>query len=148
MAWLRQLGCQMISYINNNLILASSEYRAKLWSEMAIALLEELGFMVNYDKYSLDPVQNHPIPGYNIESRAMTVSVPTDKLAQNRARHLWKLDRVSGRTLVTFIGTTSSIKLAILPAPLFYRALRAAKNSEMCQQCHIIIEGAVPTYPL
>ena len=57
MAWLRQLGCQMISYINNNLILASSEYRAKLWSEMAIALLEELGFMVNYDKYSLDPVQ-------------------------------------------------------------------------------------------
>ena len=29
-AWLRQLGCQMIRYIDDNLILASSELEAKL----------------------------------------------------------------------------------------------------------------------
>ena len=43
-AWLRQLGCRMISYIDDNLILASSELEAKLWGELATALFEGLGF--------------------------------------------------------------------------------------------------------
>ena len=60
----------------------------------------------------------------------MTISVPTDKLAGIRALATCLKQRslVSGRSLAMFIGTATSMKLAIPPAPLFYRALQTAKN--------------------
>ena len=48
----------MISYIEYNLILASSELEPKFWGELATALFERLGFTVNYDKSCLNPVDS------------------------------------------------------------------------------------------
>ena len=80
---------KVISYIDDNLILASSELEAKLWDELPTAHFEGLGFTVNYNKSCLDPVQSTLFPVFNIDSRTMTVSVPSDKLARlrNTAKH-------------------------------------------------------------
>ena len=130
-AWLTQLGCRMISYVDNNLILATSRQEAKMWGKLSIALLEGLGFTVNYEKYSLDPAQRTVFLGFMINSMEMSISVPTGKLTgiQTSAKALAQQSAVSVRALAKFIGTATSMKLAIPPAPLFYRALQAAKNA-------------------
>ena len=121
----------MISHIDDNLILALSELKEKFWGELATAFFEGLGSTVSYDKSCLNPVQITLFLGFNINSTTMTASVPSHKLARlrNTAKHLRKLDKVSEQTLATFIGTVSSMKLAIPSAPLFYQALQAARNS-------------------
>ena len=44
-AWLRQLGCQMITYIDDNLIIAYTKEEAYCLAEISVALLEVLGFV-------------------------------------------------------------------------------------------------------
>lgn len=126
-AWLRQLGCRLISYIDDNLIMASSRQEAKLLGQLAVALLEGLGFTVNYEKSVLEPTQTTSFLGFMIDSRTMTISVPEQKLIcmRTQASKMLAVSTVSGRELARFIGTASSMKLAITPAPLFYRARQA-----------------------
>ena len=47
-AWLRQLGCWMTNYIKNNLLMANTKEEAKLMGELAVTLLEQLGFQSPY----------------------------------------------------------------------------------------------------
>ena len=121
---------QLHTHVDDNLILAASGQEAKLWGELAVVLLEGLGFTVNHEKSNLGPSQETQFLGFMINTRAMTISVPADKLAGIRASATCLKQRslVSGRSLAMFIGTATSMKLAIPPAPLFYRALQTAKN--------------------
>ena len=130
-AWVRQLGCRIISYIDDNLILAASKQEAKLWGELAVAHLGGLGFLVNYEKSNLEPSQESLFLGFSVNTRTMTINVPADKLAGIRAsaKQLRQKNTASGRSLATFIETATSTKLAIPPAPLFHRAIQAAMNS-------------------
>ena len=49
-AWLRQLGCRITTYIDDNLIMASTKEEANNLAEIAVTLLESLGFLVNPTK--------------------------------------------------------------------------------------------------
>ena len=130
-AWLRQLGCRMINYIDNNLLMANTREEAKLMGELAVTLLDRLRFTVNHTKSQLEPVQSIQFLGFNLDSMKMEISIPSPKMEKMRgvAGKLLFQERTSGRVLASFIGTASSMMLAIPPAPLFYRAMQAAKNS-------------------
>ena len=130
-AWLRQLGYRMINYINDNLLMVNTREEAKLMGELAVTLLECLGFTVNYAKSLLEPVQSIQFLGFNLDSTKLEMTIPEPKMEKMRgkARDLLSQEGTSGRELASFIGTASLMALAIPPAPLFYRALQAAKNS-------------------
>ena len=49
-AWLRQLGCRVLTYIDDNLILASTREEATCLAEIAVSLFEALGFVINHPK--------------------------------------------------------------------------------------------------
>ena len=66
---------------------------------------------------NLEPSQETLFLGFMVNTRTMTISVPADKLAGIRASAAL-LNTVSERSLATFIGTATSIKLVIPPAPL------------------------------
>ena len=130
-AWLRQLGCRVIAYIDDNLILAPTEEEASCLAEMAVSLFEALGFVVNRPKSILQPCQELQFLGFNVNSVDMTIRVPQRKLEKihTMARDLMEATTASGRVVARFVGTASSLALGIPPAPLFYRALQQAKNS-------------------
>ena len=119
-AWLRQLGCRIITYIDDNLIMASTKEEANNLAEIAVTLLESLGFLVN-----------PTFLGFCINSSDMTIQVPQQKLLkmQLQAKNLLGATSTTGRELARFVGTVSLMALGIPPAPLFYRALQHAKNS-------------------
>jgi hypothetical protein len=87
-----------------------------------VALLEGMGFTVNYEKSVLDPTQSILFLGFSIDSRTMSISIQHENLVGIRiqAKMLLKNQTVSGRELASFIGMASSMKLAIPKAPLFY----------------------------
>ena len=130
-AWLRQLGCRMISYINDNLLMASSKQEALLMGQLAVTLLERLGFTINYQKSILEPTQSTQFLGFSLNTVEMTIRVPQTKMSKmtEEANKLLTVNQTTGRELASLIGTASSMMIAIPPAPLFYRALQAAKNS-------------------
>ena len=98
--------------------------------ELTVTLMERLGFTVNRDKSVLEPVQSIQFLGFLLDSVEMKITVPGSKLEKIRtmARTLLHQEKSSGRELACFVGTASSMMLAIPPAPLFYRALQTAKN--------------------
>ena len=130
-AWLRQLGCRIITYIDDNLIMASTEEQARCLAETAVALLEALGFVINRPKSILQPCQELQFLGFVINSKKMTIRVPPEKLSkiQTRAKEVLKATSITGREIASLVGTASSMALGIPPAPLFYRALQQAKNA-------------------
>ena len=130
-AWLRQIGCRMITYIDDNLIMAPTQVEAACLAEIAISLLEALGFVVNYPKSIIQPCQELQFLGFSINSADMNIRVPKEKLKKLHAmvREILEAPTTSGRELAKFVGTASSLSLGIPPAPLFYRALQQVKNS-------------------
>ena len=130
-AWLRQLGCRVITYIDDNLVMASTKEEAAGLAELTVALLEALGFVVNRAKSVLVPCQEMQFLGFAINSVDMTIRVPHEKMLkmQTRAKNLLKATTTTGRELASFVGTASSMALGIPPAPLFYRVLQQAKIS-------------------
>ena len=58
----------------------------------------------------------------------ITVQGSTLEKIRTMARTLLQQEKSSGRELARFVGTASSMMLAIPQAPLFYRALQAAKK--------------------
>ena len=82
-AWLRQLGCRIITYIDDNLIMASTKEEAANLAELAVALLEALGFIVNRTKSVLVPCQEMQFLGFAINLRGHDNSCATRKAAED-----------------------------------------------------------------
>ena len=56
-AWLQQLSCRIITYINDNLIMAPAKEEADLLEKLLICLLEALGFVINCPKFIIQPAR-------------------------------------------------------------------------------------------
>ena len=90
---LRSLGLRMIIYIDDILIMADSPSVVKEHTAALIYLLENLGFIVNYPKSLLSPTQEIEILGFIVNSVAMEIKVPGNKIKQIRSeakKHSWK----------------------------------------------------------
>ena len=70
----------MITYIDDNLLLAPSKEEAHVLARLMVVLFEALWFSVNYKKFVLDPQQSMEFLGFLIDSRSMTVGLPVEKL--------------------------------------------------------------------
>ena len=70
----------MINYIDDNLLIASSEEEARLMGELTVTLMERLGFTVNRYKSVLKPVQSIQFLGFLLDSVEMKIMVPGSKL--------------------------------------------------------------------
>ena len=129
-AWLRQIGCRMITYTDNNLIMGPTQVEAACLVEIAVSLLKALGIVVNYPKSIIQSCQELQFRGFNINSVDMIIWVPKEKLKKLHAmvREILDAPTTSGRELAKFVRTASSLLLDIPPAPLFYCSLQHVKN--------------------
>ena len=131
--YLRSLGIRMVVYLDDMLILAQTKEELLKWRSMVLDLLENLGFLINYNKSELEPTQSLIFLGFLIDTMNMQIRLPKDKISQavQEAQKLLEAQQASARQLAHLIGVFSSTLPAILPAPLHYRGLQLLKHQAL-----------------
>ena len=126
---IRNKGIRLVIYLDDMAIISSSRELSSQEAAIVVRTLESLGFIINKEKSVLIPSQRIVFLGYVIDSVAMTVSLPEEKLnkLKEQTLSLWEKPQCSIRELAHVIGLIVSSFPAIKPARLYYRDLEVCK---------------------
>lgn len=134
--FLRSHGVRLIVYLDDMLIMSSSEKGAFTHGSLACDTLGRLGFRVNFEKSILVPSQRLEFLGFDVDSISCELKVPTQKrdLIVKQAKELFAKESVKARVFASFIGT------AIAVAPACKRVLIHARYLQ--RNLNAIIRGS------
>ena len=129
-AFLRERGMRLIIYLDDILVISSSQEEAREYVLLIRDLFSSLGLINNEKKSQLVPSQEVVFLGYLISTVTMNISLPSEKMRkiQQEATHLLKAASVSIQQIAAFIGMTNAAKQAIPMAPMYHRQLQALIN--------------------
>uniref|UniRef100_A0A1X7TMA5 Reverse transcriptase domain-containing protein n=1 Tax=Amphimedon queenslandica TaxID=400682 RepID=A0A1X7TMA5_AMPQE len=121
---LRSWSIRLIIYLDDILIMGSTQSEVKAHLQKAIALLEKLGFCINWKKSVVEPSQFIEFLGLVVNSESLTLSVPQHKVQKifRECQSLWNKAMASERDLAHLIGLLTSVNQAVSVGPLHYRA--------------------------
>ena len=130
LAALRAKGIRLVAYLDDLLIIGKDKECAEEAFQTTKSLLQALGFVVNLEKSQSQAAQEIEFLGFIINSREMTFRIPTARVKQikNDTKRILQKEQVTVRELAHIVGVLASTRLAVLPAPLHYRALQRQKN--------------------
>ena len=129
--FLRQVGCCLIIYLDDLLVLHQDKVQIQQMIPLICQLFECLGLIINHKKSLLEPTQRLEFLGFEIHTQSMTLSIPQEKIRkiQQDARRLMVKTSVSVREVAQFVGKETATMQALPTAPLHYRALQFLMNS-------------------
>ena len=132
-ALLRRAGIRLIIYLDDLLFMNQSKEGLKLDMATAQYLLENLGFVINFEKSHFIPTQQLEFLGLIVNTQDMTLLLPDCKVEAIKAHctHLLALHEVSVWELSQLIGKLTASIQAIFPAPLHYRHLQHLKHQAL-----------------
>ena len=134
-------------YLDDILIIGSKIEQTRRFTQMAMSLLESLGFIINKENSILKPTQVLTFLGFTINSVNMTLNLPHDKVTaiQSQCRQLLTLSSVTLRAIAQILGTLGAARPAIWKAPLHYRMLQVQltqglqlKSKQLYESCDSI----------
>jgi len=127
--FLRNLGINIIIYLDDMLISAQSQDDLLCNLATILWLLTALGFVVNVSKSVLIPTTQIDFLGFSINTNTMTIALPPTKVAEilKETSHLLQQPSVSTMALMRLLGKLVATKPAVPTAPLHYRALQSVK---------------------
>ena len=133
LARLRTTGVRMVAYLDDFLVIAEDKQRAESHCQRVVDLLTTLGFIINLEKSQQTASQQIEFLGFIIDSVRMTFALPQDKVKKivSTCRNYLNRDQVTLRDLARLIGVLTATTLAVLPAPLHYRALQTQKGDSL-----------------
>ena len=79
MAHLRRLGFLSVVYLDDWAIIGNTKHANQKNIDTTIKLLENLGFIINFEKSQLEPKQSIKFLGFVFNSGDMSISLPEDK---------------------------------------------------------------------
>lgn len=125
---LRDEGIWLVIYLDDILILAESQETALRHRDRTLQLLQELGWLVNWEKSVLQPARLLTYLGVQIDSENMTFSLPTEKLTKLSKAVAEMLDahrarRLSLRQAAKVLGSMTAAAAGIELARLHERPL-------------------------
>ena len=127
---LRTRGVRIAAWLDDFLLAASSASLAASHATLALGTLEELGFLPNYEKSELTPVQRISHLGLIWDSLEYTVSVPLDKLKDVQTKCRVALSsRVTVRRLSSILGSIEYFRWGFPYAAIHYRGLQRFVNT-------------------
>ena len=134
-AVMRRSGIRCVIYLDDLILLHQEPVMLQNQLQMTISLLQNLGFIINWEKSVINPTRKIEYLGFHIDSSSMTMSLPMRKLKdlQNQYQKLLRKGQTSARQLAKIIGKMSAAVRAILPAPLQYRHLQRLKTQALFQ---------------
>ena len=132
-ALLRQLGIRLIIYLDDLLIMAQSKEILNCHASTTLHLLENLGFTINYLKSVLIPATKMEFLGFLIDSQAMTLALPRDKVRKVKKECQSALNhpQITVRELAKVLGNLTSTIQAVFLGPLHFRHLQGDKNKAL-----------------
>ena len=122
-ALLRQLGIRLIIYLDDLLIMAQSKEMLNCHASTTLHLLEKV----------LIPATSMEFLGFLIDSQAMTLALPRDKVRKVKKECQSALNhpQVTVRELAKLLGYLTSTIQAVFPGPLHFRHLQGDKNKAL-----------------
>lgn len=132
-ALLRRLNIRLIIYLDDCIILAATAQEAEMARDTLIFILQHLGFSINFQKSILNPTHVIQFLGVEVDSMNLKLSLPQEKVDKiiSQCKSLLSVPKVSVRELMKLIGRLSSTAIAVLPAPLQYRAMQRQQIQEL-----------------
>lgn len=123
---LRRLNIRLIIYLDDILIMGSTEREILMARDTVIYMLEALGFVINWAKSELKPTRRMEFLGILIDSVNMTMLVTEEKIKQltRLCSEAKQLGELSVRKLSSLIGKLISTASAIIPCMLQVRFLQ------------------------
>ncbi len=123
LAILRHQGLKVIIFLDDILIISSSEEQLQLDVACCVQLLCDLGFVINVSKSALNPVHRLSFLGLVLDTLLMQLFVPDNKISDITAlgNLLLSVNQVQLWDLAKFVGKVNATRLALLPSPLFVR---------------------------
>ena len=120
----------MVVYLDDMLFLHQWEEHLLETRNLVLALAENLGFLINYMKSELSPVQKISFLGFTIDSQRMMIKLPSGKVeaTMKEAKKSLNTQQTLARQLAHMVGVFSATLPAVLPAPIHYRELQALKH--------------------
>lgn len=113
LSYLRAEGHVIIMFLDDMLILGSSQSEVKNKVNLICSRIKSLGFIINIEKSILDPVQVIEFLGHEIDSFNLTIAIPMNKRVQikNLCEDLLKLQQISTRELARIVGKIAACNL-------------------------------------
>jgi len=107
MASLRLKGIICMAYLDDTLIVAESAEKCSDGVNILTRNLQDLGFVINFEKSQFIPTKQLTFLGYTLDSDRMTVTLPQDKVFHltNLCTHLINRPTTSIQKLSEVIGT-------------------------------------------
>ena len=85
-ATLREIGLRLIIYVDDIVVIAGTESMPRYHIMGVVFLLENLGFVINKPKSKLMPTQEIKFLGFSINSTAMELKLPDEKIKKIKKR--------------------------------------------------------------
>ena len=122
---IRNKGIRLVIYLDDMGIISSSRELFSQKAAIVVQILESSGFIINKEESVLIPSQKIVFLGYVIDSVAMTVSLPEEKLnkLKEQTLSLWERPQCFIPELAHVIGLIVSSFPVLKPARLYYRDL-------------------------
>ena len=135
LAQLRSAGVCLVAYLDDFLIMGRTKKEAESAFCMTKNLLQSLGFVINLEKSQSQATQSIDFLGLMINSREMLFRLPQTRvrLIRSECKKLLQKEHVTVRELAHTVGTLTATRLAVLAAPLHYRALQAQKTRALAR---------------
>ena len=126
-AYLRTRNIRLLIYLDDILIIGSSVQILREHTALVIELLQNLGFIINYEKSLLTPTPVLEFLGFLINSKTMKFYLPQTKVAKvlDLCKSLLKENPISLHLLAQLQGFLESFRPAVWLAPLHFRHLQS-----------------------
>ena len=126
-AYLRTRNIRLLIYLDDILIIGSSVQILREHTALVIELLQNLGFMINYEKSLLTPTPVLEFLGFLINSKTMKFYLPQTKVAKvlDLCKSLLRENPISLHLLAQLRGFLESCRPAVWLASLHFSHLQS-----------------------
>jgi len=127
---LRKHGFHNIFYLDDSLLISHTYAECKSNVDATIDLLQKAGFDINYEKSVIAPTHRLQFLGFIIDSVAMKVILPDNKVKRMKDLCMLVLSKrcyISIQEVATLVGTMISYMPAMTYGRMHYRALEFDK---------------------
>ncbi len=123
---LRKINIRIVIYIDDLLLFANNIHEIEAGRDIVLFLLQNLGFVINWEKSHLTPTKIMEFLGVTVNSENMTFSIPETKVEKiiQIFQDVTQNPTISVRKLASLIGKLISTAEAFSPAPLQVRYLQ------------------------
>lgn len=124
---LREAGIRLSFYLDDVLILGSSQDEARKAAATVATHLEGLGFTINRKKSLMTPTQEINFLGMTLDSKKMSISVPSEKVRKLKAelRRAMSATKIKMRKLAALAGLLTATAAGFEPCYIHQRYIQA-----------------------